>query len=60
MPFFEHKSNGDKNKALFPLVQILVFAPMPQMGSIARMDPKLSTKCRDVSWPSPSNPSERP
>ena len=26
--FFEDKSNGDNNLALFPLVQILVFAPV--------------------------------
>ena len=30
------------------------------MGNIARMDPKLSSKCRDVSWPSPSTPSSNP
>ena len=24
------------------------------MGNIARMDPKLNSKCRNVSWPSPS------
>ena len=39
---FEDKSNGDNNYDLFPLIQILVFAlvfaPMPHMGSIARMD----------------------
>ena len=27
------------------------------MGSIARMDPKLTSKCRDVSWPSLPTPS---
>ena len=29
------------------------------MGSIARMDPKIPLKCRDVSWPSPSTPSSK-
>ena len=52
--------NGDNNYALFPLVQILVFAPVfaprPRMGSIARMDPKLPLKCQDVSWPSRPTP----
>ena len=27
------------------------------MGSIARMDSKLPTKCQDVSWPTPPTPS---
>ena len=46
--------------ALFPLVQILVFAPVfaprPHMGSIALMDTKLPSKSWDVSWPSPPTP----
>ena len=29
------------------------------MGSIGRMDPKLSSKCRDVSWPSPPTPNSK-
>ena len=45
------------------LVQILffapVFAPRLHMGSIERMDPKLPSKCRDVSWPSPPIPSSK-
>ena len=61
--FFKGKSKGDNNLALFPLVQILVFAlvfaPRPHMGSIARMDPKLPSKCWDVSWPSPPTPSSK-
>ena len=31
----------------------------PHMGSIARMDPKLPSKCWDVSWPSPPTPSSK-
>ena len=34
-------------------------APRPHLGNIARMDPKLSSKCRDVSWPSPPTPSSK-
>ena len=29
------------------------------MGSIARMDPKLPSKCRDVSWASPLTPNSK-
>ena len=29
------------------------------MGSIARMDIKLPSKCRDVSWPSPKTPNSK-
>ena len=29
------------------------------MGSIARMDPKLPSKFRDVSWPSPPTPNSK-
>ena len=29
------------------------------MGSIARMNPKLPPKCRDVSWPSPPTPNSK-
>ena len=53
---FFKKSNSDKmnNQALFYLVHNLVFtpvfAPRPHMGTIVRMDPKLPSKCRDVSW----------
>ena len=36
-----------------------VFAPMPHIGSIARMDPKLPSKCRDVSWPSAPTPNSK-
>ena len=29
------------------------------MGNIARMDEKLPSKCRDVSWPFPPTPSSK-
>ena len=29
------------------------------MGTIASMDPKLPSKCRDVSWPSPPTPNSK-
>ena len=30
-----------------------------RMGNMPRMDPKLPSKCQDVSWPSPPTPSSK-
>ena len=61
--FFRYESNGDNNLAQSPLVWGLVFsvifAPMPHMGSIVRMDPKAPSKFQDVPWPSPPTPSSK-